>query len=709
MVGPTGDQSDAESEPGYASVTIDSINRSARLLDTTPSRRPRLATPPRATADDSPTVVASQAPREPLASSSPQERPIRTSKPPNVANELSFRSDSSRKLVPNPIPNDGEGSLNQLSGQQQPQKELSEQDIEQLYSQVNKRKDGSRNASAELPPKSPHSRTRGSQPPHSKRDSSRSKQLPLKERVMKTAEKTQYADLSFGARGTSHLDWQDGPDDVVRALEDGDREEEDDDTPEQAYTDDDFSASDEELQNCGYDHTGVRDSEVIRAKHHRRSATHPTHRTPLSGGASMTICQDGARRRHSASYRHRSSLPHVHTGEETSPVVHLQPVFLMQADGSVQHYYTAAPMHSQSSLHSPHAHRPALSWQGAPVYQPSVSPLTTAAVPSRLDPNTQGQPRFSVQQHQQQVANLVESKRVDQPPVPGSATQVSPAKATSASPVATAPQKTATQTLSPKATQRTSPTSPNPTLPSGETDVAGDPSPLQLLQAPHPLGDPLSPPSSKKPPSGKSPDLPHLSGRGDSALLSLSHSTASPLLKGESARVKRKMEFSDFNASWHGDTRVSRSRRPDMEPGDVDAAEEASLRDPTSSASPRSGTGPGLRVVPGQQDNKARVYRDLLCLVEQREAGLRKEVGTLHSANAELQEENSALKQLYEGLEQQWQPVEGGDSNRPSSGAVVVSNYTLILSVSVWRKLETLNSPSIHVLHVYVCGEGGGV
>ena len=688
MMGPSEDQSDSEaSEPGYASVRRDSSKRFARLLDATPSQQSRLATPPCATADDSPTP--SRAQREPLPSSSLQERPVSTSEQPNISNELRFHSDSSHDLVTNPIPKDREGSLNQFSGQQQPQKKHS-QDNEQLYSRVNKPKDSSRSVSAELPPKSPrscirgsqspHSHTRGSQPSPSKGASSPSKQLPRKElspRVAKAlypsastpkevssghhSEKTPYVNLSSGVKGDSRLDWQGSPGN----SQDADWEEEDD-TPEQAYIDDD-SVSDEQLENCSYDRSSVPDSvssEATRAKRHQRFATHPTHRSLLSSDASKKS-QDGARQRRSASYRHRSSLPHVHTGGETSPAVHPRynqavsrppydpsPVFLMPPDGSVQYYYTAAPMHSQSSLHTPHAHHLALGWQPAPMYQPSVSPLTPA-MPHQLDPATytQGQPRFSVQHqwHQQQIANLVDAQRVDQPQVPGSAKQ---SMATSTSPTSTSPQKTVTQTLSPKAAQQTSTTGPNQTL-SGppmagtETNTAGDPTPLQKPQAPHPPVDSLSRPSSKRPPSRKSPDSPHHGGRGDSALLSLSHGSGAPLLEGKSARVKRKIEFSDLNASWHGDTHASSSRLPYMEAGDSDA-EEA----PASSAFPRLGTGPGHRVAPGQQDNKARVYRDLLCLVEQREAGLRRDVGTLRSANAELQEENSALKQLYEGQKQ---------------------------------------------------------
>ena len=708
-LGPTGHHSDAESdvsEPGYASIRRDSTNRSARILDPTSSHQPRLTTPPTATADGSPTVLTLQPQHEPLASSSPQERPFSASELPSITSGLSFHSNSSDNSVPNPIPKDSmEGSPNQLSSwQRQHQKERSEQGKQQLYSRVVKHKDRGKSTSAELPPEVPHSCTRGSQSPHSKRDGPKAKQLSQKEMNLevredrylststplkdnsghhaeKIAEKTSYDDLSPGAKRTSRLDWQDSPDGYAEDSEDGDCEEEDG-TSEHSYTGDDYSMSDEQLERYSDHHTDVQDSAtpgVLRAKQHHRSATLPTHRPPFGSSANKKSL-DSSRRRHSASYKYCSSPSHTHAGGETPPVVypvHFQPVSqplydhtpmylfsAMQPNGSLQ-YYTATPVHSRSPLHMPRAQQPALSWQGssAPVsQQPPVGPLTTVPTSSQLDStniNTWGR-------HHLWTANLVDSKHVDRSPLLSSATRVSPAKqgtATSTSSTATSPQKMATQTASPEAAQQTCPTSQNlakhSSLSSKKAkraeDVTHDPSPRQENQEPHPLGDSLSPPSSKRPPSRKSPNLPQHGRKGNRSLLSVSHGSASPLSKRKSARVRKKIDFSDLNVSWQGSTSsdtVPGPRLTERETDDQDVdvgAEETSLRDPTSSASPRLGPGPGHRTAPSQQDNQARVCRDHLCLEEQREAGLRKEVGTLHSANTELQAESTALKQPHEG------------------------------------------------------------
>ena len=467
---------------------------------------------------------------------------------------------------------------------------MTEEEKAQLYSTVSKIKKDSK--TAELPPRSPHSKVRGSESPSTRKEKMKhswTKQTsPLKHNTL-TAEdgfSRQRAATKHHSRKESREEaLQESHSPHSRRLEHRKKakEQEEDHAQVLDFSDEDYLPSDEASESCT---EGVFDSPEVPQRHRHQSAGHPTHRPPINS--------PGKRARSSGRHSRRHQSPSPHTSLSHPPYLQpfshdSHPVYLLskrQPDGSLQ-YYTATAVRSplqpappESGYFSTPPQQPVLNWQ---------SPLhMSAQIP-----------------HPGQMMSAINQGQLQNIPPLQSYTD----------------QQTQETQSGGKHSNRSSPPWP---LSSGQTPPSAT-SELQpsLLSAPNAstaarnLGLQLA----KLSPSDHAP-LEH-----QHAATSKSPPTkASTTRRGSPRNIRRHLDMVDG-----------------LGEDGKEMDQKASLRVSVGSSHPSSGR---QATDFGVSQEQMKVYQEMLAAAEQRELSLKVQVTTLEGANVTLQAENAALKQL---------------------------------------------------------------
>jgi len=549
------------------------------------SNRPRMASPQSTdiVQPSPPRHHSSPSPTKHDTSASPlQERVLSTSELPSVT---SLDSDN---FSPPPLP-----------GRESPKSQhMTEEEKAQLYSTVIKSKKDSK--TAELPPRSPHPKPRGSESPSTRKEKAKHKQaLPLKQNtVMDGFPRQRAANKHHSGKESRGEPLYKSHSPHSRRLEHSSKakgQEEDFHAQVLDYSDEDYLPSDEASESSK---EGMFDSPEVPQHRRHQSANHPAHRPPTSSPGKRARSSGRHLERHQSPSRHASLTQPSYL----QPFSHdSQPVYLVskrQPDGSLQYYTATAvrpplqPTAPESGYFSTLPHQPALNWQSTlPMYALPTTPngmsaqiphpgLMSSAVSQGHLQNTPPLQSYTVQRQDEQSGGKLSN--TSSPPRPFSSGQTPPSVTSGLQPsVLSAPQPNASTAARSLGLQLAN------LSPSGNTP----------LEHQHAAATSRSPPTK-----------------------------ASTARRGSPRNPRRRLDMVD----GLGDDGTEMDQK-------------AALRASVGSALPRSGR---QATDNGVFQEQMKVYQEMLAAAEQREVSLKVQVTTLEGANVTLQAENAALKQL---------------------------------------------------------------